>query len=389
MELTLIKDIISNYPTSQYFSSNYREEKVPVINEMFNHWNISVEWKTIDEITNFASVIYPIVNLNNINPFDKDIFPPKLRELLNHGLKICIFHVNEAFDKDDYGDFVKYLKLNNIRESSIILFVNNYKQELYNKIYESNIRYYNPYYQLQIHSNILQKNEFKFSHSTKKFLFMCHNNKMWSHRLSTLVLLKHYNIIDDVDFSCVNFDLINKDEILNLLNIYPAEDMNLILNQFLQNKSQLSFFEKNYKTEEIDSITINLETFKNSYVNIVTETDFIQDVIHITEKSLKPFYYFQYPIFVAPQGHVKKLKELYDFDFFDDVIDHSYDDIEDNSTRLKSVLIEIDKLHKNKNHLIKNYILFKDRFELNQIKVKNIIDIKDDVSYIKNNFYKL
>ena len=73
--------------------------------------------------------------------------------------------------------------------------------------------------------------------------------------------------------------------------------------------------------DEIDSPIINVTTFKNSYVNIVTETDFSDDVIHITEKSLKPFYYYQLPIFVAPHNHLSELRKIYGFDMFDDIID--------------------------------------------------------------------
>ena len=114
----------------------------------------------------------------------------------------------------------------------------------------------------------------------------------------------------------------------------------------------MSHYEKNddsfYKNGEWFFVTKGnkIETFNDSYINIVTETNFEPQLykIHITEKSFKPFYYFQLPIFLAPYGHIKKMKEEYEFDFFDDFINHSYDDEEDDTKRFHMVLNEIKRL---------------------------------------------
>jgi hypothetical protein len=44
----------------------------------------------------------------------------------------------------------------------------------------------------------------------------------------------------------------------------------------------------------------------------------------ITEKSAKPFIYQQLPLFLGKYGIVDYLRK-YEFDMFDDIIDHSYD----------------------------------------------------------------
>jgi hypothetical protein len=86
-------------------------------------------------------------------------------------------------------------------------------------------------------------------------------------------------------------------------------------------------------------------SFQNAYINIVTETHFILgEGIHITEKSFKPFYYFQLPIFLALHNHVKTLKEEYGFYLFDDLINHSYDDERDDAKRFHMVVNEIKRL---------------------------------------------
>lgn len=59
--------------------------------------------------------------------------------------------------------------------------------------------------------------------------------------------------------------------------------------------------------------------------NIVLETnDALDTEIRLTEKTYKPFAWHQIPIFIAPQGHIKVVREL-GFDLFDDILDnHNY-----------------------------------------------------------------
>lgn len=385
MKLVFINNILSNYSSTQYYSSNNIDNRNNIIREIFEHYNIQVDWKDISEIIDISKVIYPICNLNNISNIGRDVFPNNLKEYIRNGLKVCFFHMNECWLGDQFYDFDLYTKKNNIPQENIFLFVNNYKQIDYNKKYNSKIKILNPYFLLQVHSKMLQKNKVKFKED-KKFLFMCHNNKLWAHRISALTLFKHFNLLDLIDYSAVSFNLLNKNSVKNLI----GSKFNEVENSYeyiIKNGVTLSHYEKLYDFNEIDSDLINVNTFENSYVNIITETDFEQDVLHITEKSLKPFYYFQYPIFLAPPNHIKKLKELYNFDLFDDIINHSYDNEINNTKRLFMVLEEIKNIKNNKDFFIQNYKKFEERFKNNQKKVIKIIDIEDDYWFIKNNFY--
>ena len=96
-------------------------------------------------------------------------------------------------------------------------------------------------------------------------------------------------------------------------------------------------------------IGINDRSIENSYVNIVTESTFIDSelVVHITEKSFRPFYFYQFPIFVASHHHVKHLKEIYGFDMFEDIINHSYDDLVNHRDRFFEIIKEIKRLNEN------------------------------------------
>ena len=119
-------------------------------------------------------------------------------------------------------------------------------------------------------------------------------------------------------------------------------------------------------------------------MNVVTESNFFSDSIHITEKSIKPFYFYQLPIFLSGVDHVKFLKNKYDFDFFDEIIDHSYDNIKDNKKRLFAVFNEIKRILSNKEEIINFYINNKDRFEENKNKVIKIKKDNSDVDYFNS-----
>ena len=73
--------------------------------------------------------------------------------------------------------------------------------------------------------------------------------------------------------------------------------------------------------------------YLNSYVEFVSETSFNEKSFNITEKTLHFIYGCNYPIMISSPGVVKFLREM-GIDMFDDIIDHSYDDIEDPCDRI-------------------------------------------------------
>jgi hypothetical protein len=119
------------------------------------------------------------------------------------------------------------------------------------------------------------------------------------------------------------------------------------------------------------------ESYENSYVNIVSESafesqTFYPNVIHTTEKSFRPFYYYQIPLILATPNHIKKLKEKYDFDFFDDIIDHSYDNELNDKKRFLMFIDEIKRVNNNKEVIKEFYKNNQERFELNKKKLLEI-----------------
>lgn len=95
--------------------------------------------------------------------------------------------------------------------------------------------------------------------------------------------------------------------------------------------------------------------YRNSVIEIVSETIFMREYGIISEKFLNSVYGFNLPIILNVAGAVKKLRSI-GFDMFDSVIDHSYDLITDPIPRL------IHALESNKS-LLENSDLARDSWK--------------------------
>lgn len=98
-------------------------------------------------------------------------------------------------------------------------------------------------------------------------------------------------------------------------------------------------FSKGDLLDQLDLVPATI--WQDSFISIVAETLFDRHIIFPTEKTWKVFDKYHFPIFVSCPGFVAHIRSL-GFDVFDDLFDHSYDDIEDDDKRLQAVFKEID-----------------------------------------------
>ena len=77
--------------------------------------------------------------------------------------------------------------------------------------------------------------------------------------------------------------------------------------------------------------------YRNSLIEFVTETSFNEKSFNITEKTLHSIYGYNFPIFISSPGTVAFLREI-GMDMFDDIIDHSYDSIENGPDRINAAI---------------------------------------------------
>lgn len=196
-----------------------------------------------------------------------------------------------------------------------------------------------------------------WSNSKKEKLFMCLNNEPRLHRVKMVK-------------SLINNDLLNCGYVTfksdkNTFEFYDLNAKRAKIYNLPQIKIDESLFSDNL-------FGLHPKLSSNSYIDVVTESryDFLP---FKTEKCVKPFYNLQFPIILGHQGIVNDLRKM-DFDMFDDIIDHSYDlveqetnrGVEGNDLQLKTSIIckELIKLSKLDIHSI--YLKNKERFLYNQ-----------------------
>lgn len=86
--------------------------------------------------------------------------------------------------------------------------------------------------------------------------------------------------------------------------------------------------------------------------------------LFVTEKTIKAVAMRQIPIFNTVQHHVRLLRSM-GLDLFDDIIDHSYDEIEDPTERVQAVATQVEQLYKRGHEYFRNIPNIKERLEHN------------------------
>jgi hypothetical protein len=85
------------------------------------------------------------------------------------------------------------------------------------------------------------------------------------------------------------------------------------------------------------SASIDLDNCRKSFVQIVTETVYYQDKLHLTEKVFKPIVAGQPFLLLAAPNNLKYLKS-YGFKTFGDYWDENYDSMPDPADRMNAVV---------------------------------------------------
>ena len=246
-----------------------------------------------------------------------------------------------------------------------------------------------------------QEKKYGFDYRLKKYLFQCYNRLYKPHRFLTLSYLHHNGLLEKCDWSFLrnlghqddykNIELYRGDYSLlkEIISETEIKKINKSLEFILDTKSKKSDEELHYESDRPDGPNFtNLYThnpFQYSYINIITESQFEwENTIHITEKSMAPFYFYQIPIIVASVNHIKKMRELYDFDWFDDIVNHDYDSEEDNQKRLQKIMQELIRLNSIEEDIISFYYNNKERFEHNKKEIQKIDNSEIDRKFFKS-----
>jgi len=381
--LNIIKDNLDDIDLSYYFVKGSDEERMLYLKKHFKYFNFKEinESKLIDAFNNPNEKYYYFISKLSTFSFFENTIP--FTELLMVSLKtlnnvnVVLLSEHESIDEENFIKLNDFIDRHNIDGTKIHLINNNSLLNFYKSKYNSNINVLSTKYLPIFYSKLLNKHKIEFS-TNREFLFMCHNKRMKSHRLAVLAFLKKTNIINDVDWSFMFDSESNVD-----YNLSPTlkEEIEIILkNGNVKSKYEIDHV---FKFGDLGDFICE-DTFRNAYLNITTETNFITEDVHITEKSFKPFFFYQIPIFLSSAFHVKNLKEIYGFDLFEDVVNHDYDNETNFKKRFSLVCDEINRIYNNRDEIKKFIINNKERFLKNNEIVSNIINDRTDYNYFES-----
>lgn len=222
----------------------------------------------------------------------------------------------------------------------------------------------NQKYQYQQLSPVIDKN----LNSNYSFISLNRNNR--PHRILALSTLYGLNLNTSGFITYMSRELMPSQ--LNDMNCVIDQDLLPVLQTGFEKLKTAKFTVDDDYLIYPNSDNDNVSNFKNclsnyyreTFVEIITETSFTEPCYLLTEKTLNSIYGCNFPILLCSQGAVAFLRNM-GIDVFDDVIDHSYDQISDPVQRLyfaiernKEILNNVDLAKKlwleNKQRFLKN-----------------------------------
>jgi hypothetical protein len=138
-------------------------------------------------------------------------------------------------------------------------------------------------------------------------------------------------------------------QIIEYENIYPTPNNNV--NNFIHRLTPL---------------------YRNSFVEIITESSFAAPSYLVTEKSLNSIYGCNFPIFLSGVGIVDHLRNT-GVDMFDDIVDHSYNSIANPFDRIVTAIENNRRLLTDSNYVKQLWVANQHRFEQNINIAQNVL----------------
>jgi hypothetical protein len=212
------------------------------------------------------------------------------------------------------------------------------------------------------------------------FSFISLNRNSRDHRTLALSIIFGLNLESRGLLSFANTAISKNDIQLLIDNITENKLIKTIATQGSDKLLNYDFDLKNGQNIYSNSPNDNVSNFKNNltssyqncFVEFINETSCPEKCFLLTEKTLNSVYACNFPIWICSKGTVKFLREI-GLDVFDDIIDHSYDNIEDAAERIYKA-VELNKTFLLDNELVKNkWQQCKSRF------LKNVQFVKEDL----------
>ena len=181
-------------------------------------------------------------------------------------------------------------------------------------------------------------------------VYITYNNLIINKRLyraNLITELDQLNILDQGYVSYNNAQFGRLQESLDTYTLLPPEHKkNIEANLDLLSRKLVIDTESAHGAL---SAEIDIATMQSAFVNLVTETIFYEDKVHLTEKIFKPIVARTPFLLLAGPGNLAYLKQ-YGFKTFDDYWSEDYDSITNNVDRFNAVMRILEKLCNTPHH---------------------------------------
>ncbi|NDB30534.1 hypothetical protein EB155_12825, partial [archaeon] len=166
------------------------------------------------------------------------------------------------------------------------------------------------------------------------------------HRVLTIsyLLSKDYYQNGDITFDMEASTLVTPDKYKNITTGLSAELKKDLARGFSRFKSKdFNLLKIRNFDKSTDRVASNynqnlLPLYQTTGVEIITGTMFFEKSPVFSEKEIQPVYGKNFPIYINGVGIVREMKKLFDIDTFDDIVDNSYDEIEDHFERMAAAI---------------------------------------------------
>lgn len=190
------------------------------------------------------------------------------------------------------------------------------------------------------------------SHGIRPFQFTILNrtHKWW--RATVMADLQRHGILDQSQWSYNPIININDAREDNPIQEDYDTDLRRLVTEFVASGKHVC--DSATEDQHNNHTRIDSHLFTQSYCHVILETHFDADSsqgVFLTEKTFKVLKHGQPFVIAGTAGSIAQLRRM-GYRCFDSVIDHSYDQITDNTQRWRQLLAEIKRLHSSDLHSI-------------------------------------
>lgn len=188
-----------------------------------------------------------------------------------------------------------------------------------------------------------------FQHCEKNKLtnrWVSFNSNTKLHRVLTVcyLLSKDYHQNGLITFDMDTSTLVTYDQYRNITKIPSYELKSDFAKGFVKfkkkdfNRLKMPKFDQN-DLRVTNNYNVNLiPVYEKIGIEIITGTTFFEKTPVLSEKEMQSIYGKSIPIYLNGVGMAREMKKLFDVDIFEDIVDHSYDEIEDHFERLAAAI---------------------------------------------------